>query len=453
MSSEALDPGQTPAEWHQAICQVDGTRANDCASAIASMETVDVDGATGYRDADGDSEPFLGIVADGKIYGAEVVGGGRGYTFVMDGHVDRGMFDAFLATVKLPVIPALERTYTSALSGYSIKYPSAWAVTPATRPWTVGYYTEHYSDLIGDGFATFYGASMKLPAGMPFETWFAAYDADRTRTNCANPTGNEDVTVDGVVGHLDVHCPNEYLRGGHPEGRTRLRPDDVPAVQQAFVRSIARHGPPDPGDRNALRPCRYDAGLQGSPIADHHRPRPRDQHRADDRRRRPAVRRIYAEGIATGDATLEPRRPSGNTSTVAPRGLPVRRARSGRTAGRRLDGARAATRPRKVYAGSPGRASTSPRRRAAEASARPARGAHPGLGGGRQLDAPRGVLPRTGEPRPPRAGGFRRVGVQTDRPGCPRPLARRRPPRAAERDRRPLSRRPERSATTSRHSG
>jgi hypothetical protein len=218
MSSEALDPGQTPAEWHQAICQVDGTRANDCASAIASMETVDVDGATGYRDADGDSEPFLGIVADGKIYGAEVVGGGRGYTFVMDGHVDRGMFDAFLATVKLPIIPPLERTYTSALSGYSIKYPSAWAVTPATQPWTGGYYTEHYSDLIGDGFATFYGASMKLPAGMPFETWFAAYDADRTRTNCANPTGNEDVTVDGVVGHLDVHCPNEYLEAVIPKG-------------------------------------------------------------------------------------------------------------------------------------------------------------------------------------------------------------------------------------------
>jgi hypothetical protein len=218
MSSEVLDPGQTPAEWHQAICQVDGTRANDCASAIASMETVDVDGATGYRDADGDSEPFLGIVADGKIYGAEVVSGVRGYTFVMDGHVDRGMFDAFLATVKLPVIPALDRTYISALSGYSVSYPSTWVATPAPGPWTTGYYTERYSDVIGDGSAIFYGTSRKLPVGLSFENWFAAYDADRVKGTCGAPSLNEDVTVDGVVGHLDVHCPTSYLEAVIPKG-------------------------------------------------------------------------------------------------------------------------------------------------------------------------------------------------------------------------------------------
>ena len=123
MSSQPLDQGQTPAAWYQAECDCD----------VATMDTIDIDGATGYRDADGSRPPNPGIVPDGVIYGAEVVSGGRGYQFVMDGHVDRAMFDAFLATVKFPVIPTLDRTYTSAITGYSIGYPSAWAVTPATH--------------------------------------------------------------------------------------------------------------------------------------------------------------------------------------------------------------------------------------------------------------------------------------------------------------------------------
>ena len=111
-----------------------------------------------------------GIVPDGVIFGAEVVSGGRGYQFGMDGHVDRAMFDAFLATFKFPVIPALERTYSSAIAGYSIDYPSAWAVTPATTPWTTGYDTMTYSDWIGTGSTTFYGTSRTVPPGCPSRT-------------------------------------------------------------------------------------------------------------------------------------------------------------------------------------------------------------------------------------------------------------------------------------------
>ena len=113
---------------------------------VAALDTIDIDGATGYRDEDGGRPPSTGIVPDGVIFGAEVVSGGRGYQFGMDGHVDRAMFDAFLATFKFPVIPALDRTYTSAISGYSIDYPGDWAVTPATTPWTAGYDTMTYSD-------------------------------------------------------------------------------------------------------------------------------------------------------------------------------------------------------------------------------------------------------------------------------------------------------------------
>lgn len=218
MSSQALDPAQTPVAWHQANCELDSP-ANECAAAIAGgWEKVDIDGATGYRDADGGPPPVAGIAADGQIFGAEVVSSGRGYQFVMDGHVDRGMFDAFLATVKFPAISALDRTYTSALSGYSIKYPSAWAATPATGPWTAGYDTESYSDLVGNGSATLYGASMKLPAGTSFENWFAAYDADRSLNTCGAPSHNEDVTVDTLIGHLDVHCAASYLEAVIPKG-------------------------------------------------------------------------------------------------------------------------------------------------------------------------------------------------------------------------------------------
>ena len=53
---------------------------------------------------------------------------------------------------------------------------------------------------------------------MSFEDWFADYDADRVRGTCGAASLNEDVTVDGVVGKLDVHCPTMYLEAVIPKG-------------------------------------------------------------------------------------------------------------------------------------------------------------------------------------------------------------------------------------------
>lgn len=108
------------------------------------------------------------------------------------------------------VIPTLSQTHTSALAGYSMKYPTGWTVTPAKGPWTTGYDTEAFSDLISGDASVFYGTSMQLPHGTSFSTWFAAYDADRTLGTCGAASLNEDITVDGGVGHLDVHCPAFY---------------------------------------------------------------------------------------------------------------------------------------------------------------------------------------------------------------------------------------------------
>ena len=59
---------------------------------------------------------------------------------------------------------------------------------------------------------------MKLPAGTSFEDWFAAYDADRSVNTCGAPSNNEDVTVDTLIGHLDVHCAASYLEAVIPKG-------------------------------------------------------------------------------------------------------------------------------------------------------------------------------------------------------------------------------------------
>ena len=156
----------------------------------------------------------------------------------------------------------------------------------------------------------------------------------------------------------------------------------------------------------------------------------------------PAVRRIYAEGIATGDATLEREAPDWDAFDRAhPLGLPVRRARSTPTvrssAGRRSVGYSART----VYRG------------VAWESVYVADDAR-GRGVGRALlealipaseaaglwTLLAGVLAENAASLALHERvGFRRVGVQHGvGQDAARSLARRRPARTAERDRRPL---------------
>jgi hypothetical protein len=52
-----------------------------------------------------------------------------------------------------------------------------------------------------------------------FDAWFTGYDADRVvGTACGAPSLNEDIVIDGAVGHLDVHCSATYLEAVVPKG-------------------------------------------------------------------------------------------------------------------------------------------------------------------------------------------------------------------------------------------
>jgi len=202
-ASQLLGAGQTADAW---------MRAYAAGSDPSTWPTITVDGFTGRIDADGVPASGGTISPGGRMFDAVTVDGPYAFNFNMDGYVDRATFDAFLATVTLPVIPALDGSFTSSVAGYSIRYPSAWTVIPATKPWTSGYDTSHagISDTIGisPGFA---GTSIALPKGTSFAAWYAAYDAFRAGGTCRAAPQSEPVTIDGVVGQLDVHCPADYV--------------------------------------------------------------------------------------------------------------------------------------------------------------------------------------------------------------------------------------------------
>jgi len=202
-ASMRLGAGQTADAW---------LRAYGAGSDPSTWPTITIDGIVGRIDADGVPAAGGTISPGGRMFDAVAVDGPYAFNFNMDGNVDRATFEAFLATVTLPVIPALDGSFTSSIAGYSIRYPSAWTVVAATKPWTSGYDTSHagISDTIGfsPGFA---GTSIALPKGVSFATWYATYDASRAGGTCGAAPKTEPVTIDGIVGELDVHCPALYV--------------------------------------------------------------------------------------------------------------------------------------------------------------------------------------------------------------------------------------------------
>jgi hypothetical protein len=233
-AAQALAGGQTADAWLRDYGSPIGALAGQ-GSGPADWPTVTIGGVPGWIDID-DRAASAGTVAPGgRIFDAVVVSGGYGFNFNMDGNVDRATFDAFLATVKLPALPVLDTTFTSSLAGYAIGHPAAWPVTPATKAWTSGYETKALSDHIGTA-PSIDGTSMKLPAGTTFDAWFAAYDADRAKGTCGAASNNEAITIDGAIGHLDVHCPSTYLeavvsKGGRVYVFTMFRPFNRPLFE------------------------------------------------------------------------------------------------------------------------------------------------------------------------------------------------------------------------------
>ena len=111
-----------------------------------------------------------------------------------------------------PAIPALDSTFTSTTNAFTVGYPRDRPVTRATLVWRVddyGNYDSALSDLIGTD-RRFLGSSTRLAPGESFEHWFAAYDATRLVPTCVAPAREEPVTIDGLDGVLDLHCPALY---------------------------------------------------------------------------------------------------------------------------------------------------------------------------------------------------------------------------------------------------
>ena len=181
VASQPLEPGQTLGAWQQATCELD-TPAGACSEVIATQEKVDIDGAVGSRGANGERPPFTGVVADGVIFEAEVASGGRAFEFVMDGHVDRAMFDAFLRTVRFVPLetvdpPALTGIFTSPTYGYSIGLAKGWTTTPATTTWAGSGVNPTVVDTIAipgtDTSIT--AASEPFPVGITFDDWLVQF--------------------------------------------------------------------------------------------------------------------------------------------------------------------------------------------------------------------------------------------------------------------------------------
>lgn len=241
-ASQALAKGQTADAWLREYGSPVGALAGQGADPT-TWPTVTIGGLQGSIDIDGGPAAGGTIAPGGRMFDAVVIAGRLAYNFNMDGNVDRAIFEAFLTTVKLPVVPALDKTFTSPMDGYAIQYPSAWSVTPATKAWTTGYDTSDpaLSDTIGSK-PSFVGTSTRLPRGSSFETWYASYDAARRSGTCGALPLEETVTVDEVVARLDVHCPTFYLEavvstGGRVYVLTMYAPASRPLFQ-AFLDTV-----------------------------------------------------------------------------------------------------------------------------------------------------------------------------------------------------------------------
>jgi hypothetical protein len=118
-------------------------------------------------------------------------------------------------TPPLVSIPTFDATFTSELHGFSLRYPAAWAIRRAERPWrpsdTVLALPSPTLDELGDGTVRFGGASQQLPEGWTPERWVTWYRTsyDPFRDTCV-PFGapQDTVTVGGHEGLINFDgCP------------------------------------------------------------------------------------------------------------------------------------------------------------------------------------------------------------------------------------------------------
>jgi hypothetical protein len=93
--------GQSPSDWLAPYCR-SGTTKTACGREIA------IGDQTGHVDEDGLSAGGGTVETGGVIFDAAVTADGRGYIFIMDGHVDNALFEAVLRTVTFDAANAVD---------------------------------------------------------------------------------------------------------------------------------------------------------------------------------------------------------------------------------------------------------------------------------------------------------------------------------------------------------
>lgn len=94
VASAPLAEGQTPEAWLAPYCR-SGAAGTSCGREVT------IGGHVGHMDEDGASASGGTVATNGFIYDAVVVVEGRGYIFILDGHVNQAIFEALMASVIL----------------------------------------------------------------------------------------------------------------------------------------------------------------------------------------------------------------------------------------------------------------------------------------------------------------------------------------------------------------
>jgi len=209
-------PGQTPAQWLQGYCRLDG--ATDCAATVASWKPIKVAGSDAFVDVDGVKAAPNTVYPGGLLYEAIVPTTTRAYVFTLDGHVDRSVFDAFLATITLSPSDAVDTApltgrFTSPLYGYTIGTAASWTPTAATNRWTSTIPDSGFMDGLDVTSDTNVGAMSQALGGRTFDDFLAAFyqgqHATYAGTGCddgGDPSTWPTIPIGDQTGRLEVVC-------------------------------------------------------------------------------------------------------------------------------------------------------------------------------------------------------------------------------------------------------
>lgn len=103
--------------------------------------------------------------------------------------------------------PALTESYTSAVHGFTISYPTDWNVRAATEPWTAGipFQGSAFADVIGTPGNRFLLVASQPLGGRSGEVWSDAVSSNPDWDDTCEPA-SEPVTIDGTSGMIVTHC-------------------------------------------------------------------------------------------------------------------------------------------------------------------------------------------------------------------------------------------------------